>query len=169
MEIVTPEKILFESKVYVIDDDLRVKTGNVKITESKVMFLGTGSFKLVNIPSIKMIEIRKENRWGFLSAGSIFFITSLVIYAFGIEFGVQTFLSALLYFVLPTLFLLVSLLLIYWWFITRSYLLEMFTDFGRRFKIRSKNKDDLFEIANAVELVKIGAVRELQKRERSFV
>lgn len=164
-----PEKILFESEVYEIDDDLRVKKGNVKITESKVIFLGTGNFKLVEIPSIQMLEIKKENRWGFLSAGSIFFIASLLMYVLGIEFGIQTFLSALLYFILPTLFLLVSLLLIYWWFITRSYLLEMFTDFGRKLRIRSKNKEDLFEIANAVELVKIGAVRMLQRRERSFV
>uniref|UniRef100_A0A7C3ZN26 Uncharacterized protein n=1 Tax=Archaeoglobus fulgidus TaxID=2234 RepID=A0A7C3ZN26_ARCFL len=165
MDIMIPEKVLFETEVYEIDDDLKVKKGDVKITESRIMFRSNGNAKLLYISGIQMVEIKKENRWGFLLSGSILLVSSAVMYLLGIEFGVGTFLSALMFFVIPTAFLLISLLLLYWWFVTRSYLLDMHTNFGKRLRIRSKSREDLYEIANAVELVKMGAVRMLQRRE----
>lgn len=88
------------------------------------------------------------------------------MYFLGLEFGASSFFSALMFFVAPTASLFISLLLLYWWFVTRSYLLDMHTNFGKKFRIRSKSKEDLYEIANAVELVKMGAVRMLQKKEK---
>ncbi|AAB89990.1 MULTISPECIES: hypothetical protein [Archaeoglobus] len=169
MELTTPERVLFETEVYEIDDDLKVKRGNVKITESRIMFRSNGNAKLLYISGIQMVEIKKENRWGFFAGGLIFLVSSAIMYLLGLEFGVGSFTSALMLFVLPTAFLFVSLLLLYWWFVTRSYLLDMHTNFGRKLRIRSKSKEDLYEIANAVELVKMGAVRMLQRKERQFV
>jgi len=169
MELTTPERVLFETEVYEIDDDLKVKKGNVKITESRIMFRSNGNAKLLYISGIQMVEIKKENRWGFLIAGTILLLSSTIMYLLGLEFGVRSFVSALTFFVMPTAFLFISLLLLYWWFVTRSYLLDMHTNFGRKFRIRSKSKEDLYEIANAVELVKMGAVRMLQRKEKAFV
>ncbi|WP_202319852.1 hypothetical protein [Archaeoglobus neptunius] len=166
MELTTPERVLFETEVYEIDDDLKVKKGNVKITESRVLFKSNGNSKLVYISGIQMLEIKKEERWGFLVAGGILGVSAAIMYLFGFEYGIKNFLAALFFFIMPTTFVLISMLLLYWWFVTRSYLLDMFTDFGRRLRIRSKNRDDLYEIANAVELVKMGAVRRLQRKER---
>ncbi len=169
MELTTPERVLFETEVYEIDDDLKVKRGNVKITESRIMFRSNGNAKLLYISGIQMVEIKKENKWGFFGGGLILLVSSAIMYILGLEFGVGSFASALMFFVLPTALLFVSLLLLYWWFVTRSYLLDMHTNFGRKFRIRSKNKEDLYEIANAVELVKMGAVRMLQRKEKQFV
>ena len=166
MELTIPERVLFETEVYEIDDNLKVKKGNVKITESRVMFRSDGDAKLLYISGIQMIEIKKENRWGFFVAGAILLANSAVMYFLGLEFGASNFFSALMFFVAPTASLFISLLLLYWWFVTRSYLLDMHTNFGRKFRIRSKSKEDLYEIANAVELVKMGAVRMLQKKEK---
>ncbi|MBO8180619.1 MAG: hypothetical protein H0Z19_09130 [Archaeoglobus sp.] len=169
MELTTPERILFETEVYEVDDDLKVKKGNVKITESRIMFRSNGNAKLLYISGIQMVEIKKENRWGFLIGGMILLVSSAIMYLLGLEFGVGSFSSALMFFVIPTAFLFISLLLLYWWFVTRSYLLDMHTNFGRKLRIRSKSKEDLYEIANAVELVKMGAVRMLQRKEKAFV
>ena len=169
MEITIPERTLFETEVYEVDDDLRVKRGQVRITESRIMFEGSGNAKLVYISGIQMLEIKREERWGYLMAGGIFLVSAVVMYMFGVEFGIRSFLSAMFFFILPTVFLLISLLLLYWWFVTRSYLLELVTNFGKKVRIRSRNREDLVEIANAVELVKMGAVRMLQRRDKSFV
>lgn len=117
-----------------------------------------------------MWEIKKEYRWGFLAAGTIFLLCTAIMYLLGLWYGITNFMSAMLFFIIPTSFLLISVLLLYWWFVTRSYYLDLFTDFGRKLRIRSKNKEDLIEIVNAVELVKMGAVRMLQRKmEGRFV
>lgn len=169
MELSTPEKILFEADVYEIDDDLRIKKGTVRITENRLLFKNDENAKLLYISGVQMIEIKKENKWGFLVGGGIFLLSSAMMYLTGVEFGIKNFISAFLYFVAPTFFLFISLLLLYWWFVTRSYLLELVTEFGKKVRIRSKEKNNLVEIANAIELIKIGAVRMLQRRERSFI
>lgn len=132
------------------------------------MFEGNGNSKLVYISGIQL-EIKKEERWGYMIAGGIFLVSAAIMYTLGFELGINTFSSAIFFFILPSLFLLISSLLLYWWFVTRSYLLEMFTNFGKKVRIRSKNREDLIEIANAVELVKMGAVRLLQRRNKSFI
>ncbi len=174
MEITIPEKVLFETEIYEIDDNLRVKEGKVKITENRVLVRSNGNLKLLYISGVQMLEIRKGERWGHFLAGCIFLVSSVIMYLFGVEYGIRTFTSALFFFIFPTIFLSLALILIYWWFVTRSYLLEISTDFGRKVKIRSKCREDLIEIANALELVKMGAVRRLQVgrekwSERSFV
>lgn len=78
MELTIPERVLFETEVYEIDDDLKVKKGNVKITESRIMFRSDGDAKLLYISGIQMIEIKKENRWGFFVAGAILLANSAV-------------------------------------------------------------------------------------------
>lgn len=168
MELTTPERVLFETEVYEIDDDLKIKKGNVRITETRVMFRSNGNLKLLYISGIQMIEIKKENRWGFLAAGSIFLISSAIMYILGIQFGLSSFVNAQLFLVMPSAFLLISLLLLYWWFATRSYRLDLYTDFGKMVRIRSYKHDDLVEIAKAIELVRMGALRMLQRKEKTF-
>ncbi len=174
MEISIPEKVLFETEIYEIDDNLKVREGKVKITENRVLIKSNGNFKLLYVSGVQMLEIKKEERWGHLLAGIIFLVSSAIMYLFGVECGIRTFPSAFFFFILPTFFLSLALILTYWWFVTRSYLLEMSTNYGRKVKIRSKCREDLMEIANALELVKMGAVRRLQVRgekwgERSFI
>ncbi len=174
MEVSIPEKVLFETEIYEIDDNLKVKNGQVKVTENRIIVKSNGNLKLLYVSGVKMLEIKKEERWGHLLAGAIFLASSGIMYLFGVEYGIKSFSSALFFFILPTVFLSLALMLLYWWFVTRSYLLEMSTEFGGRVKIRSKCREDLVEIANAVELVKMGAVRRLQMRsekwgERSFI
>jgi hypothetical protein len=78
---------------------------------------------------------------------------------------IDSFLSAMIFFVLPVAMLGISFLLIYWWKLTRSYFLAITVDYGREFRIRSKSFEDLLEIANAVELVRIGAVKKLTQKK----
>ncbi len=169
MELSIPERILFETDVFEVDDDLRVKSGKVRITESRVIFNGHEEAKIIHISDVRMMRIKREEKWGHATAGIIFLISSAILYLLGFVYGVADFTSAVLYFVVPTALLLSALILIYWWWITRSWLLTISMDFGKDVRVRSKDKEELLEIANAIELVKMGAVRRLQQRERSFV
>ncbi|MEM1578102.1 MAG: hypothetical protein QXN34_01990 [Archaeoglobaceae archaeon] len=72
--------------------------------------------------------------------------------------------SAVLFFILPTVMLAISILLIYWWKLTKSFLLSLLMEFGKEVEIRSMNFENLLEIANAIELVRIGAVKRLQRK-----
>ncbi|MDK2875785.1 MAG: hypothetical protein PWQ22_195 [Archaeoglobaceae archaeon] len=162
MELAVPEKVLFETNVYTIENDLKAKTGKVKITEDRILFESTDDVKIVYISGIKTIKIRKEERWGFLIAGLIFLLTSSILYSFA--FGIDSFISAILFFVLPTLMLAVGILFVYWWRLTRSNVLTLVMDFGKEVGIRSKNFGELVEIANAIELVRMGAVRKLPRK-----
>lgn len=162
MELAVPEKVLFETNVYTVENDLRAKTGKVKITEDRILFESKEDVKIIHISGIKTIKIRKEERWGFLIAGSVFLLTSSILYSFAL--GIDSFISAILFFVIPTSMLSIGLLLVYWWRLTRSNVLILSMDFGKEVEIRSKNFSDLVEIANAIELVRIGAVRKLPRK-----
>lgn len=70
MELTTPERTLFETEVYEIDD-LRIKKGKPEITEKRILFRSDGNAKLVYISGIQMWKIKKENRWGFRSRNNI--------------------------------------------------------------------------------------------------
>ncbi|MDI9609946.1 MAG: hypothetical protein QXQ38_02145 [Archaeoglobaceae archaeon] len=157
-----PEKVLFETNVYTIENDLKAKAGKVRITEDRILFESKDDVKIVYISSVRTIKIRKEERWGFLIAGAIFLIASVILYSFA--FGIDSFFSAILFFVAPTTMLGISLILVYWWWLTRSNVLILSMDFGKDIGIRSSNFKDLVEIANAIELVRIGAVRRLPKK-----
>ncbi|MEM2071065.1 MAG: hypothetical protein QXE86_06695, partial [Archaeoglobaceae archaeon] len=102
---------------------------------------------------------------GYVISGAIFLLASVVSFIFGILAGIATFTSALVYLILPIVFTFLSVLLIYWWYMTRSWLLILTTAFERDLKIRGKSLEDLTKIANAIELVKMGAVRRLQRKE----
>lgn len=162
MELTIPERVLFETKVYTIDNDLKAKTGKVRITEDRVLFESKDDIKIVYISAIKTIKIRREEQLGFLIGGIIFVLTSAFLYLFAPK--IDSFISAILFFVLPTLMLAIGLLMTYWWNITRSNVLILSMDFVKDVEIRSKSFKDLVEIANAIELVRIGAVRKLSKK-----
>ncbi|MEM0215357.1 MAG: hypothetical protein QXU17_02910 [Archaeoglobaceae archaeon] len=162
MELAIPDRILYETNVYTIENDFKAKTGRVRITEDRVLFESKEDIKIAYISAIKTIKIRKESKLGFLIAGVIFVLTSALLYSFA--FGIDSFISAILFFVLPTLMLAVGLLLIYWWKLTKSNVLILSMDFGKDVEIRSNNFSELVEIANAIELVRIGAVRKLPKK-----
>ena len=160
-----PEKTLFEAEVFEIDDDLRIKRGTVRITESRMIFDSQKGFRLVHVQDIRMVNIVKDEKWGFLIGGSAMLTTSLVAFVYGAAHGFSSFASAVFFFVLPSAMLLAAMLLIYWWYMTRSWILVVTTEFGKDIKIRCTNVADLFEIAKAIELVKMGAVRKLLRRE----
>lgn len=162
MGIEVPEKVLFESDVYTVESDLKAKTGKVRITEDRILFESEDDIKIIYISGIRTLKIRKEERWGFLIAGAIFLIASIFLYSFAPR--IESFLSAILFFVIPTTMLAIALLLVYWWRLTRSNVLILSMDFGKDIGIRSSNFKDLVEIANAIELVRIGAVRRLPKK-----
>ncbi len=160
-----PERPLFEAEVFEIDDDLRIKRGTVRITESRMIFNSETGFRLIHVQDIRMVKIVKDEKWGFLIAGSAMLLSSVIAYLYAILHGVRDFASAVAFLILPSAMLLSSLLLLYWWFMTRSWILVATTEFGKDIKIRCTNVSDLFEIANAIELVKMGAVRKLLRRE----
>lgn len=162
MELAIPEKVLFETNVYTVENDLRAKTGKVKITEDRILFESEEDVKIVYISGIKAIKICREEKWGFFIAGLTFLIASAILYSFAP--GINSFISAFLFFIVPTSMLGIGLLLIYWWSLTRSNVLNLSMDFGKEVKIRSKSFDDLIEIANAIELVRMGAVRKLPRK-----
>lgn len=162
MELAIPDRILYETNVYTVENDLKAKTGRVRITEDRVLFESKEDIKIAYISAIKTIKIRKESKMGFLIAGLTFVLTSAFLYSFA--FGIDSFISAILFFVLPTLMLAVGLLLVYWWKLTKSNVLVLSMDFGKDVEIRSNNFSELVEIANAIELVRIGAVRKLPKK-----
>jgi len=162
MEVAVPERVLFETNVYTVENDLKAKTGKVRITEDRVLFESENDIKIMYISAIKTIRIRKEEKIGFLLSGILFILTSVPLYSFAPR--IDSFASAILFFILPTLMLALGLLLVYWWSLTRSNLLILSMDFGKDVGIRSKNIADLIEIANAIELVRMGAVRKLPKK-----
>lgn len=163
MEITTPEKVLFETNVYTVENDLKARKGRVRITEDRVLFESVDEVKIAYVSAIKTIRVKRDEKIGFLMAGTIFALASLVLFSFLPR--IDSFFSAILFFILPTVMLTISTLLIYWWKLTRSFLLSLFMDYGKEVEIRSKNFDDLLEIANAIELVRIGAVRKLTQRK----
>ncbi|MEM0203239.1 MAG: hypothetical protein QXO16_04565 [Archaeoglobaceae archaeon] len=163
MEITIPEKVLFETNVYTVENDLKAKKGRVRITEDRVLFESADELKIAPISAVRTIRIKRDEKLGFLIAGMIFAFASLVLFSFLPH--IDSFLSAVLFFILPTVMLTTSTLLIYWWKLTRSFLLSLLMEYGREVEIRSKNFDDLLEIANAIELVRIGAVRKLTQRK----
>lgn len=163
MEIAIPEKILFETDVYTVENNLEARKGKVRITEDRLLFESADEVKIAYISSIKTLKIKKDEKMGFLIAGLIFLFASIALFSFLPR--IDSFLSAVLFFILPTVMLVVSFLLIYWWNLTKSYLLSLFMEFGKEVEIRSKNFDNLLEIANAIELVKMGAVRRLTQRK----
>lgn len=162
MELSIPEKVLFEANVYTIDNNLKAKSGKVRITEDRILFESNDDIKIIYISGIKTIKIRKEEKWGFLIAGVAFLMNSAVLYSFA--FQIDSFISAIIFFVIPTLLLALGLLLVYWWNLTRSNVLSLSMEFGKDIGIRSNNFSELVEIANAIELVRIGAVRRLSKK-----
>ncbi|MCS7129965.1 MAG: hypothetical protein NZ872_00935 [Archaeoglobaceae archaeon] len=162
MELEIPEKILFETNVYTIENDLKAITGKVRITEDRILFESKNDIKIVYIPGVRTIRIHKEEHWGFLTAGAIFLMTSTTLYSLAL--GINSFFSAIIFFVIPTAMLGIGLLLVYWWWLTRSNVLILSMDFGKDVRIRSSNLKDLIEIANAIELVRIGAVKRLPKK-----
>ncbi len=160
-----PEKVLYEAEVYEIDDGLQVKRGVVKITEDRMIFESRGSLSVVHLDDIKMLKVEKSEKIGYVVSGAIFLLASAVSFVFGILAGIGTFTSALVYLILPIVFTFLSIMLIYWWYMTRSWLLVLTTAFERDLKIRGKSLEDLTKIANAIELVKMGAVRRLQRKD----
>ncbi|MFN3384804.1 MAG: hypothetical protein ACK401_07925 [Archaeoglobaceae archaeon] len=163
MEIAIPEKVLFETNVYTVENDLKAKKGRVRITENRVLFESVEEVKIAYISGIKTLKIKRDEKMGFLIAGTIFLFASLAL--FSSLPRIDSFLSAVFFFILPTVMLTISFLLIYWWKLTRSYLLSLFMEFGKEVEIRSQKFDDLLEIANAIELVKMGAVKRLPLRK----
>lgn len=165
MEVDVPERVFFETEVYEIDDDLRVKKGKIRITEGRLIINGRDEMKILYLSGVRMVQIKRESRWGYMLAGLIFLLSSLILYSLAILYGVKSFVSAMVLFVMPTTFFLIASIMIYWWNVTRSYRLSISTDFDKELVIRSKNHEELVEIANAIELVKLGAVRKLHKKE----
>uniref|UniRef100_A0A7J2TIC8 Uncharacterized protein n=1 Tax=Archaeoglobus fulgidus TaxID=2234 RepID=A0A7J2TIC8_ARCFL len=165
MEIMVPEKVLFETNVYTVENDLKAKTGRVRITEERIVFEGSEEVKIIHIPTIKNLKIQKDNKVGYLISGAVLFFTSLALLSFAPR--IDSFISALVFFVLPIGILGVSSLLVYWWKLTKSYFLSLVVEYGKEIKIRSKNFSDLLEIANAIELVRIGAVKKLTQKKNS--
>lgn len=163
MGLTVPEKVLFETDVYTVENDLKARKGKVRITEDRFLFESDDEVEVAYISSVKTLKIKRDEKVGFLIAGTIFLFASVTLFSFLPR--IDSFLSAVLFFILPTAMLTVSLLLIYWWKLTKSYLLSLFMDFGKEVEIRSKNFDDLLEIANAVELVRMGAVKKLTQRK----
>lgn len=163
MEIVVPEKVLFETDVYTVENDLKAKKGRVRITEERILFESSEEVKITHISAIKNLKIRKDNKVGYLLSGMILLAASSLLLSFVPR--IDSFLSAMIFFVLPVAMLGISLLLIYWWKLTRSYFLVITVDHGGEFRIRSKRFEDLLEIANAVELVRIGAVKKLTQKK----
>ncbi|MBE8539974.1 hypothetical protein [Geoglobus acetivorans] len=164
MEVELPEKVLFETEIYEIDDDLRIKRGKIRITESRLIVDGNEDLKILYLSGVKMIQLKKENRWGHLISGLVFLVSSIILYSLGYIYGIGSFGSAIAFIVSPAAFLFTSFLMLYWWKVTRSYRLSIFTDFGKEVKIRSREHDGLVKIANAIELVRLGAVRRLQRK-----
>lgn len=159
-----PERVLFETEIYEIDDDMRVKQGKVQITEGRLIVNGNNELKILYLSCVKMVQLKKESRWGHLLAGAVFLVSAVILYGLAQFYGIESFVAAITFIVIPITFLLTGLVLLYWWFVTRSYRLSIFTDFGREIRIRSKENHGLIEIANAIELVRLGAVRKLHKK-----
>jgi len=112
MEIVVPEKVLFETDVYTVENDLKAKKGRVRITEERILFESSEEVKITHISAIKNLKIRKDNKVGYLLSGMILLAASSLLLSFVPR--IDSFLSAMIFFVLPVAMLGISLLLIYW-------------------------------------------------------
>jgi len=80
MELAVPEKVLYETNVYTVENDLKAKTGKVRITEDRFLFESEDDIKIVCISSIKTIKIKREENLGFLLSGTLFILTSAILY-----------------------------------------------------------------------------------------
>ncbi|MET1124828.1 MAG: hypothetical protein ABWW66_06150 [Archaeoglobaceae archaeon] len=159
-----PERVLYEAEVYEIDDDLRVKKGIVKITESRMIFNSDEGMRLLMLDDVRMLKLVKDEKLGYLISAASMLATAIFAFAFGFLHGIDNYSSALAFFVAPLGLTLTSAFLFYWWLNTRSWVLSFVTDYGKEVRIRCPDVGELLEIANAVELIKFGAVRKLQKR-----
>ncbi|MEM4565410.1 MAG: hypothetical protein QXD49_02280 [Archaeoglobaceae archaeon] len=98
MEITIPEKVLFETNVYTVENDLKARRGKVRITEDRILFESVEELKIAPISAIRTIRIKRDEKLGFLIAGTIFGFASLILFSFLPH--IDSFLSAVLFFYL---------------------------------------------------------------------
>lgn len=140
-KIEIPEEIIIEGKI---------KKGRVIVTSKRVVIGFKYLTRSVELSSIKALTLMRDPKWKLFALAVASLVSSVFLYGDNPRSDI---------YVLP---LAVGVVLLIYWWVKRSFVLVLTTQFGREYRIISNTEKELIKIFNAIE-TRLG----LEKEEKS--